>query len=103
MSDNTAIEDFATAPGVTLQDSLDALRMSQAELAERAGISDKTINRIIKGTDPVTHTTALALEKVLQVPASFWLKLESNYREHLAREAAKIELAAFRIPSRRPS
>lgn len=101
MSDNTAIEDFATAPGVTLQDSLDALRMSQAELAERAGISDKTINRIIKGTDPVTHTTALALEKVLQVPASFWLKLESNYREHLAREAAKSELAAFVEWSRR--
>jgi HTH-type transcriptional regulator / antitoxin HigA len=95
MSENTAIEDFATPPGVTLQDSLDALGMSQAELAERAGISDKTINRIIKGIDPVTHATALALEKVLQVPAGFWLKLESNYREHVAREAAKHELAAF--------
>lgn len=101
MSEKTTIEDFATAPGVTLQDSLDALGMSQAELAERAGISDKTINRIIKGIDPVTHTTALALEKVLQVPARFWLKLESNYREQLAREANKRELAAFVDWSRR--
>lgn len=101
MSENTAIEDFATPPGVTLQDSLDALGMSQTELAERAGISDKTINRIIKGIDPVTHATALALEKVLQVPAGFWLKLESNYREHAAREAAKRELAAFLGWSRR--
>jgi len=101
MSKDTAIEDFATAPGVTLQDSLDALGMSQTELAERAGISDKTINRIIKGIDPVTHTTALALEKVLQVPARFWLKLESNYREHLARDAAKRELGAFVEWSRR--
>jgi HTH-type transcriptional regulator/antitoxin HigA len=101
MSENTAIEDFATPPGVTLQDSLDALGMSQTELAERAGISDKTINRIIKGIDPVTYATALALEKVLQVPAGFWLKLESNYREHAAREAAKRELAAFLEWSRR--
>jgi HTH-type transcriptional regulator/antitoxin HigA len=101
MSENTSIEDFATPPGVTLQDSLDALGMSQTELAERAGISDKTINRIIKGIDPVTHATALALEKVLQVPAGFWLKLESNYREHVARDAAKRELAAFVEWSRR--
>jgi len=78
------IEDFATAPGVTIQDSLEALGMSQTELAERAGISNKTINRIIEGIDPVTHATALAFEKVLQVPVRFWLKLEANYRQHLA-------------------
>ncbi len=101
MSDKSPIEDFATAPGVTLQDSLDALGMSQAELAERTGISDKTINRIIKGTDPLTHTTALALEKVLQVPAGFWLKLESNYREHLARQAEALTLEAFVTWARR--
>lgn len=101
MNDPTPIEDFASAPGVTLRDSLEALGMTQAELAERAGISDKTINRIIKGIDPVTHITALALEKVLQVPASFWLKMESNYREHLARQISTRELAAFAEWSRR--
>jgi HTH-type transcriptional regulator/antitoxin HigA len=101
MIDSPLIEDFATAPGVTLQDSLDALGMSQAELAERAGISDKTINRIIKGIDPLTHATALALEKVLQVPAGFWLKLESNYREHLARQAEAQTLKGFADWARR--
>lgn len=85
MSEDPATEGFATAPGVTLQDSLAALGMSQAELAERAGISAKTLNLIIKGSEPVTHATALALEKVLHVPAGFWLKLESNHREHLIR------------------
>jgi len=29
--------------------------------------------------------TALQLERVLGVPASFWNNLEQNYREHLAR------------------
>jgi addiction module HigA family antidote len=101
MSENIPIEDFATAPRLTLQDSLDALGMSQTELAERAGISEKTINRIIKGIDPVSHTTALALEKVLQVPAGFWLKLESNYREHLARSSDREKLVAFATWARR--
>jgi HTH-type transcriptional regulator/antitoxin HigA len=100
-SETNPIEDFATSPGVTLQDSLDALGMSQAELSERAGISDKTINRIIKGIDPVTHSTALALEKVLQVPAGFWLNLESNYREHLARQVEVRTLAGFADWARR--
>jgi HTH-type transcriptional regulator/antitoxin HigA len=101
MSEHTTIEDFATAPGVTLQDSLDALGMSQAELAERTGLSDKTINRIIKGIDPVTHSTALALEKVLKVPAAFWLKLESNFREHIARQAEERKLEGFADWARR--
>lgn len=101
MSDKTSIEDFATAPGVTLQDSLDALGMSQAELAGRTGLSDKTINRIIKGIDPLSHTTALALEKVLQVPAGFWLKLESNYREHLARQVEARTMEGFADWARR--
>lgn len=101
MNERTPIENFATAPGVTLQDSLDALGMSQAELAERTGLSDKTINRITKGIDPLTHTTALALEKVLQVPAGFWLKLESNYREHVARQAEARTLEGFADWARR--
>lgn len=81
MSEPTLTEDFATAPGVTLQDSLEALGMSRSELAARAGINTETIDLIIRGSKPVTHATALALEMALQVPASFWLKLESNYRE----------------------
>lgn len=80
------IENFATAPGVTLKDSIDALGMTQAELADRTGLSRKTINQIITGKEPVTNHTALALEKVLRVPAYVWLNLETAYREHLARE-----------------
>jgi HTH-type transcriptional regulator/antitoxin HigA len=92
---DTTIEDFATSPGSTLQDSIEALGMSQAELAKRTGLSTKTINLIIKGTEPVSNTTALALEKVLRVPAHFWLKMESNYREHLARLEEAKTMASY--------
>ena len=86
MSEEIHIEDFATAPGATLQDSMDALGMSRAELAERIGINEMTVGRIINGVEPITDAAAQALEKVLQVPAGFWLKLQSNRREYAARQ-----------------
>lgn len=95
MATNTQIEDFATAPGETLLDSIEALGMSQVDLATRTGLDKKTINLIIKGTEPITHKTALALEKVLRVPAHFWLNLEANYREHLARQEEAKRLAEY--------
>ena len=81
MSAHTPIEDFATAPGVTLQDSMDALGMSRAELAERAGINEVAVSRIIDGVEPISDAIARKLERILLVPAGFWLKLESNHRE----------------------
>lgn len=36
--------------------------------------------------EPITHKTACALEKVLRVPAHFWLNMETSYRERLLRE-----------------
>lgn len=45
----------------------------------------KIINEIVKGVTAITAETALQLEKVTGVPASFWNNAESNYRERLAR------------------
>ena len=86
---------FATAPGETLLETIDALGMNQVELAQRTGLSKKTINLIIKGNEPITQETALALEKVLRVPAHFWLTLDSRYREQLAREQDCLRMDQF--------
>ncbi len=85
--------DYAIAPGETLQEALEALGMPQAELAERTGLTPKTINLIVKGTAPITPATALQLERVLGVPAGFWNSREVQYREALARrdEIARLE------------
>ena len=85
MSNLTTIP-FAIAPGETLKETIDALGMTQMELSQRTGLSTKTINLIIKGKEPVSLETALELEKVLKVPAHFWLTMESRYREVIARE-----------------
>jgi len=79
-------------PGETLLDTLNALGMTQADLANRTGRSPKMINEIIKGKAPITPETALQFEMVLGVPASFWNNREKNFREYLARKSAQIQL-----------
>jgi len=76
--------DYAIAPGATLLETIQSFGLSQAELAKRTGRPLKTINEIIKAKTAITPETALQLEHVLGVPASFWNKLERNYREALA-------------------
>ncbi|MBZ5671377.1 MAG: ImmA/IrrE family metallo-endopeptidase [Acidobacteriia bacterium] len=76
--------DYAVPPGATLLETIQAKGMPQAELAQRTGRPLKTINEIINGKAAITAETALQLERVLGVPASFWNNLERNYREALA-------------------
>lgn len=79
--------DSVSAPGETLLETLEAIGMPQIELAKRMNRPVKTINEIIQGKAAITAETALQLEQVLRVPASFWLKREQSYREFLARLA----------------
>jgi len=76
---------YAVPPGESLRETLESLGMSQAELAQRTGRPKKTINEIIFGKAAITPETALQLERVLGIPASFWNNLERNYQEARAR------------------
>lgn len=76
---------IAIPPEETLLETLECMNMPQKDFAVRVGMSVKTINEIIKGKEPITNDIALKFEAVLDIPASFWINLESNYRESLAR------------------
>src|SRR5712691_4512677 len=85
MTRNQYAPDSVSPPGETLEEVLDSRGMSQAELAERTGRPRKTINEIIRGKASITAETALQFERVLDIPAAFWIAREQNYREALAR------------------
>lgn len=85
--------DYAFHPGETLAETLEELGMTQKELAERSGRPLKTINEIVQGKAAVTADTALQLERVTGVPASFWNNAQRNYEAFLAREAEAETLA----------
>ena len=72
-----------STPGDTIQEHIDFIGMSQAELAERLGRSIPKLNELIKGKAPITKETASKLEYVLGIDASFWLNKEKYYQEEL--------------------
>lgn len=80
-------------PGDSILEDMEGLGLSQIETAKRTGYSTKHIHQLIKGEAHITADTALRLEKVLSYSADFWLNMESTYREALAKEAEKIQLA----------
>jgi addiction module HigA family antidote len=87
--------DYAVPPGYTLEDTIEFQGLTQAELAERTGLSAKTVNRIIQGIDPITQETALKLEQVTGISARTWNLLEADYREQLERLAFRKRLAPY--------
>lgn len=86
-------KELLSKPGDTILDTLEHLKMTQAELAERMGKTASKISDIINAKEPITMTTALQLEKVLGIDARFWMNREALYREKLARieEAEQYE------------
>jgi HTH-type transcriptional regulator/antitoxin HigA len=82
------------APGETIRETLDALDMSQAQLAQRTGMSTKHVNQILQGQAALTHDTAILLERTTGVSARFWNSLEAQYRDHLAREHERQSLSS---------
>jgi HTH-type transcriptional regulator/antitoxin HigA len=75
----------ATPPGATLRDLMEERDWKQRELAHRLGRPAQAVNEILAGKKEITEDTALELERVLQVPAQFWLAREAQFREYLAR------------------
>jgi plasmid maintenance system antidote protein VapI len=86
--------DYAVPPGASLRSTLIELGMTQADLANRTGLSLKHINQIVQGIAPISPESALLLEKAAGVPARIWNAREAHYRDHLARTQDTQALAA---------
>lgn len=84
--------EFLVPTGNIIKEYLDEMDISQKELAERIDSSEKHISNVLNGKSRLTEEFALKLEKVLDVPASYWLNYEVKYREWIARneEMARI-------------
>ena len=85
--------DFAVHPGETLREELEVANISQVELMQRTGISEKHISQIINGEASITPDTAIKLERSLGVPAEFWANLQKNYDITVARIESESRLA----------
>ena len=86
---------IATPPGATIREQLSDRGMSQKEFAARMDMSEKHISKLVNGEVQLTPETAIRLEIVLGVPASFWNKLEAIYREKVLK-GKKVVRFGFR-------
>jgi len=91
-TDDRAFSDLAVPPGELLAEELEARGMTQRELADRTGRPGQKISEIINGKKSITYDTALELEKVLGIPAHFWVNLEASYQLSKARLREKSQL-----------
>lgn len=68
-----------THPGEMIPDFLEDLDMTQAEFAEKLGISRVRLSELINKKRSMTPSTALRLEQTLGKPAYWWLGLQQDY------------------------
>ena len=77
--------DWAVAPGETLQELLEEQGLSQRDLARRADLSPKHVNKLLQGLVPLSADVAVRLERVTGTPARIWNQIEADYRSDLER------------------
>lgn len=84
---------FIVKPGEVIKEYLDDRNITQKEVAQRIGISEKHLSNLLNGKTRLTEDMALKLEKIMpDVQASFWLHYEVKYQEYMAREKEKYNL-----------
>ena len=85
--------DYAVPPGETLRELLDEQGLTQRDLARRADLSPKHVNRLLQGLVPLSADVAQRLERVTGTPARIWNSLEAGYRSDLQRLRSERDLA----------
>lgn len=72
-------------PGATILEWISFKGMTQREMAERMGMHKENLNEIITGKSCITEDAAIKIENAVGMKADYIMKLEKNYRLHLAR------------------
>ncbi len=81
-----------THPGeMLLAEFLEPMGMTQVDLAKRLDVPVQRVNEIVKGRRGVTHDTALRLERLLGMPAQFWLNLQLAWDLYDARHSDQAQ------------
>lgn len=77
---------LAIHPGEQLEEELEALRMSAAELARQISVPANRITQILKGERDITADTAMRLGHFFGTTAQFWMNLQSFYDLRIAQD-----------------
>jgi addiction module HigA family antidote len=76
----------AVHPGEHLQEELEALSMSAAELARQIDVPPNRVSDILRGRRDISADTAMRLGHFFGTSAQFWLNLQAIYDLRIAEQ-----------------
>ena len=82
-------------PGEILRDELDALGFSARRFADHLDVPPNTVTGILNGTRGVSAQMALRLGKAFGTGPQYWMTLQDNYEEKVARQELGSRLDAI--------
>ena len=91
-TDPEILSDLPIHPGETLAGVIEEHGLTQSRLASLMGRPTQVINEIVRGKKNITPETANELERVFDVPATFWISLQSRHDITLAKCAERANL-----------
>lgn len=74
-----------------IKETMDYYGITQTDLAERLGVSQKNVSDILKRKRFINEILALRLEKVMGISSELLLSLDSHYKLHLAKENDEVD------------
>ncbi len=66
-------------PGIILKEELTSRQIKQKDFATLIHLQPSHLSEIIKGKRPITEQIAQALEMSLDIPAQFWINVQTQY------------------------
>ena len=91
-TDNTTYTPFRPVhPCEIIKGEIKARSMTQKELAQRMGMQTSNLSRLLKGEN-LTIATAQKLEKALDIPSDFWMRLQTQYDRDVKAVSARDQV-----------
>lgn len=75
-----------THPGEILKDEIEYRGITQSKVAAQMGMPYKILNDILNGRRPLTATSSMLFEAVLDIPADALMNLQLKYNMQIARK-----------------
>ena len=71
--------DIALHPGEIINDELEARNIKKIVFAEQIGMKPGHLSDLLHGKRHVSAATAIKLEKLLNIPAEYWMRVQVYY------------------------
>lgn len=84
----------AVPPGLTLLEELEERGIKQKDFAKQIGMQPSHLSELLKGKRAINAEIASNLEAALDIPARFWLNLQSGYELDKINIAKRDEMEA---------